>query len=310
MRGQWRGIAVAVSPLVLLSPLWAQTQQKLQDVAEPKAGIFSQVVPIEVPAFHGVEPHVALSYSSSVKNGFPGVGWGLAGIGTIRATKNGRGVPAYTPSDVYLLGGVQLVPCAQATQSPSCTAGGTHARKEESYLRVKRVVDSHGTVTWSVWAKDGTRTDYSPVYSVPEGTLRWGQTATTDTHGNHANYTWACDDGDCYPSAITFGPYAVSLYREARSDIWTFATGSSTVLGRTSRRLRSVLVTYNGTPIRAYQLTYETSPGTLRSRLIAVRQFGTDVVIDGSGQITGGTSAPQRTFTYWDDPARGTLHSW
>lgn len=119
--------------------LCAQTQQRLQDVAEPRAGMFAQTIPIEVPPYHGVEPHLALDYSSSVKDGFPGVGWSLDGIGTIRATKNGRGVPSYTSSDVYLLGGVQLLTCAQASLSASCTAGGTHAAKEENYLRVKRV---------------------------------------------------------------------------------------------------------------------------------------------------------------------------
>jgi hypothetical protein len=195
-----RGRALAVSgvflALVVVPSLWAQTQQRLQDVAEPKTGMFTQIIPIEVPAYHGVEPHLALDYSSSAKDAFPGVGWSLDGIGTIRGTKNGRGVPTYTSNDVYLLGA-------------SCTAGGTHATKEESYLRVKQA----GSM-WSVWSKDGTRTDYAPVYGVPEGTVRWGQSAATDTHGNQASYLWACDDGDCYPSSITFGPYAVTFYRE------------------------------------------------------------------------------------------------
>jgi hypothetical protein len=208
-----RGRALAVSgvflALVVVPSLWAQTQQRLQDVAEPKTGMFTQIIPIEVPAYHGVEPHLALDYSSSAKDAFPGVGWSLDGIGTIRGTKNGRGVPTYTSNDVYLLGGVQLLPCAQASLSASCTAGGTHATKEESYLRVKQA----GSM-WSVWSKDGTRTDYAPVYGVPEGTVRWGQSAATDTHGNQASYLWACDDGDCYPSSITFGPYAVTFYRE------------------------------------------------------------------------------------------------
>ncbi len=275
MRARWGGAALGslVAGLAFAASAWPQTQERLQDVAEPSAGVFSQTISIEVPAFHGVEPRAALSYSSSAKNGFPGVGWNLSGVGTIRATKNGRGVPAYAAADVYLLDGMELVPCALASLSPSCTTGGTHATKEESYQRIRQVGN-----TWSVWTKDGTRTDYTPIYVVPEGILRWGQTSVTDTHGNQTAYSWACVEGDCYPDTITFGPFSVRFYREARSDVWSFATGSVTTLGRTTRRLRSVFVMRGENPIRAYKLSYETSPGTLRSRLVAVQQFGTDVV--------------------------------
>lgn len=294
----------SVVMLALAVAAWPQTQERLQDVAEPSAGVFTQTVSVDVPAFHGVEPRIALSYASSAKNGFPGVGWNLTGIGSVRATKNGRGVPTYTAADVYLLNGMELVPCAQASLSPSCTTGGTHATKEESYQRIRRVGD-----TWSVWTKDGTRTDYAPVYVVPEGILRWGQSSVTDTHGNQTTYTWACVEGDCYPDTVTFGPFSVRFYREPRGDVWSFATGSVTTLGRTTQRLRSVFVMRGESPIRAYKLSYETSPGTLRSRLIAVQQFGTDVV-HAAGLITGGTSFPARTFTYWNDTAIGTLHNW
>ncbi len=305
MHAHWRGMVAGAAVWTLLAvPLWGHTQEKLQDVAEPQAGVFTQTIPIEVPAFHGVEPRLALSYLSAAKNGFPGVGWSVSGIGTIRATKNGRGVPAFAGSDVYLLNGMELVPCAIASASPSCTTGGTHATKEESYQRIRRT----GNI-WSVWAKNGTRTDYTPIYVVPEGILRWGQTSVTDTHGNQTQYAWACVEGDCYPDTVSFGPFLVRFYREPRSDVWSFATGSSTTLGRTTQRLRSVFVMRGDGPIRAYQLTYETSPGTLRSRLVAVQQFGLDVTQTG-GQVTGGTAAPARTFQYSDDPAAGMLHSW
>jgi hypothetical protein len=262
------------------------------------------MIPVEVPAYHGVEPGLALAYSSGARNGFAGAGWSLEGVGVIRRTRTGRGVPSFTDSDVYVFGGQELIPCASAPTSPSCTTGGTHATKTESYLRIKRVGD-----VWSVWSKNGMRTDFSPILQVPEGTVRWGQTATVDTRGNQSTYTWASVDGDTYPDSVTFGPYTVRIYREPRSDVWTFATGSTTTLGRTTQRLRSIIVWRDSSAIRGYQLTYETAPATLRSRLIAVRQFGKDLA-EQDGQITGGTSLPSRTFVYADDPASGVLQVW
>ena len=271
------------------------------------SGTFSQSVPIAVPAFRGLEPRLALVYSSGGPTGLAGVGWALAGFGTVSRFRNGRGVPRYDADDVFLWGGLELVPCAEVGANPSCTTGGTHATRDESYARIRY---DAGPNTWSTWSKDGTRTDFAPVFVVPEGTYRWGQSATTDTHGNTVTYAWVCQQDDCYPDTVTYGPYAVKLYREARSDVRTFATGSDTVLGRTAYRLRSVLVTYDGAPIRAYKLDYETSPVTARSRLVSIRQYGSDVAIDPQGQISGGTSLPARTFQYANDPAAGAIHQW
>jgi hypothetical protein len=56
-------------------------------------GAFSQLIPIEVPAFHGLEPKLALSYSSQGGNGLVGAGWSLGGIGTIEWSRPGGGAP-------------------------------------------------------------------------------------------------------------------------------------------------------------------------------------------------------------------------
>lgn len=133
------------------------------------AGSFRQVVLIAIPAFKGIEPRLSLFYASGASNGFCGVGWALTGFGTFSRTKNGRGIPRFDDRDVFLFGGQELVPCAEAENSPSCMTGGSHATKDESYLRLRY---NESDESWSVWAKNGTRTDYSPVYRVPEGIYR------------------------------------------------------------------------------------------------------------------------------------------
>ena len=46
----------------------------------PYYGSFSHAIPIEVPAFRGLEPSLSLAYSSEARNGFVGVGWNLSGF--------------------------------------------------------------------------------------------------------------------------------------------------------------------------------------------------------------------------------------
>src|SRR5215208_2082074 len=50
------------------------------------SGAYKSGVPIEVPAYHGLEPDLGLSYNSSSRNGPLGVGWGISAISEIRRT--------------------------------------------------------------------------------------------------------------------------------------------------------------------------------------------------------------------------------
>ncbi len=291
--------------VLVLAPALHATAQAQTGANEVVQGSFSQLIPIEVPAFRGLEPRLALGYSSERRNGFAGVGWGLSGFSAIVRTRGARGVPRFDASDVFVLDGQELVPCPGGSESPGCVAGGSHATKDESYLRV---LFETPTNSWKVWGRDGTLTVLGPVFPTPSGTLRWGQSSVTDAHGNTTSYAWACVDGDCYPDSVTFGPYSVRLYREARPDVSSFATGSG--LGWTRYRLRSILVARDGTPIRAYRLAYGTSAISSRSVLTAAQQFGKDVAIDAAGAITGGTSLPARTFGYQGDSLAGSLRPW
>lgn len=142
------------------------------------------------------------------------MGWSLAGIGEVQRVSAGRGTPAFSSTDLYLLGGQELVACPGTTGSASCLAGGTHSTKVESYLKVR--FDS-ATNTWSVWSKDGTRTTYSPTLQVADGTVRWGQTSVTDPRGNTVQYQWTTDS-DWYPGVIDYNGYRVLINYEDRGN--------------------------------------------------------------------------------------------
>jgi hypothetical protein len=264
---------------------------------EPSTGSFTRMIPIEVPAYHGIEPRLALVYSSQAGNGFVGVGWRLTGFSVVERTRNGRGTPRFTATDVFLLDGQELMPCSAAPQSPGCAAGGTHATKQESYSKIR-----FENNTWSVWSRNGVKTVLEEVYRASAGTLRWGQKQTIDTHANTVTYAWECVGGDCYPASVSFGPFMVTLLREERPDVLSFATGGPSGIGKTRQRLATVLVE-RGTlpnpriPIRAYRLGYVPSPVTARSLLQEVQQYGTDVQVAG-GVVTGGTALPPQVFRY------------
>jgi RHS repeat-associated protein len=268
------------------------------------SGAFSQRIPIQVPAFHGLEPKLALSYSSQGGNSLFGAGWSLGGISTIEWSRPGGGAPNTGVPSAYFLDGQELIPCQQGSVSPSCTTGGTHSTKIESYLKIK--FDSVAN-TWTVWGRDGTKTTFSPTLLAGSFTFRWGQTSVIDTYGNAVTYNWLCVDGpDCYPSTIAYNGYVITLYRETRPDPLTFATGYS--VGRTLYRIRSLIARLGTSFIRGYKLTYTTSPVTGRSLLASVQQYGTDLT-HTAGLFTGGTTLPAQTFTYQNDALGQTFQT-
>jgi hypothetical protein len=114
----------------------AVAEEKASHQVSPFAGSLSYSIPIEVPAFHGIEPRLSLSYSSEGRNGFVGVGWTLTGVSTIERVNAGRGAAFFDASDVYLLDGQKLVAC-QAGR-----IGGELLRKSP-FNRLPFVKDGH-----------------------------------------------------------------------------------------------------------------------------------------------------------------------
>ena len=132
--------------------------EKGSQQVSPFHGSFSYAIPIETPRFHGLEPALALSYSSEGRNGPAGVGWTLSGFGLVERVNAGGGTPTFTTSDTYVVDGQKLVACASGSASPSCTSGGTHSAGTSSPVCGKdtksgaspRVTVSQGSVMQAV----------------------------------------------------------------------------------------------------------------------------------------------------------------
>ena len=177
--------ATAAWPQVISAPQ-APESKGPQPPVTAWNGSFRQSIAIEVPAFRGLEPKLALSYDSvrGIRNipgagGILGVGWSLEGVSVIERISGsvftagaekpvgGRGAPAYgvagLPPDSFALDGEELVPCAEVlnpASAPSCAAafatGQTgYAARIENHQRIRQSGN-----TWEVTAGDGTLYSY------------------------------------------------------------------------------------------------------------------------------------------------------
>ncbi len=296
-----QGLLVACLLALGVGAAMAEVMQRRDWRVDASQGTFSNKVDIVVPAFQGIAPKLGLTYDSSIQGGWMGAGWSLDGPSRIERASPGRGAPRYDSTDIYLLDGQELVACAGGSVSPSCTTGGTHSTKLESYSRIA-LSGSGVSATWTVTAKDGTRSVFSPVYLVSGNTavFKWGLSQVIDTKGNTVTYTWATNQFGCcweYPDQIAYNGTTVKFHFETRPDKDWGALGTP---GFTTQwgRLKTIDVKVSGTRVRAYKLVYTTSSSTNKSLLQSVQQFGKDATVDGAGTVTGGTSLPALTVAY------------
>ncbi len=266
-------------------------------------GAYTTSVNVEVPAFGELTPTVALTYSSDAGNGVAGIGWSLDSTSYIVRSGPHGSAATGSASDVFLLDGVELVPCAvQMVKGPSCWTGGSHSTQLESFLRIKQ----EGSI-WIVTRKDGTKLTYMPqtVASI-NGVYRWALASMVDLHGREVLYNYTCDGpyghDECYPETIRYGTAEVRFYWGNRPDSITNATGQ--YITRTVKRLKSIDVTVSGRRARAYSLQYNNALAQISgSVLVSVTRWANDALLDISGEVLSGTALPAELFA--PSPATG-----
>jgi RHS repeat-associated protein len=265
-------------------------------------GESTQDIPIEVPGYHGIEPKLSFHYESQRGNGFLGVGWSINGLSTIERMSPGRGAPAYTASDVFVLDGQVLVPCAAGSTSPSCTtcpAGGQcFSTQIESY---ERIAYDTSNEWWTIWDKRGTQSVYVPVWWSNSNVYRYELSRVQDTRGNAVSYSWSCQpSADCYIEAITYDGTAINFLPQTwRPDPISFANGQ--FLGTMNYLLSTVEVQVSGSMARTYSLKYGSSSSSARSLLGSIQKCGKDSVVS-NGVVTMGTCEPASTYAYTTAP--------
>ncbi|MDP3940091.1 MAG: SpvB/TcaC N-terminal domain-containing protein, partial [Deltaproteobacteria bacterium] len=267
------------------------------------------------PGTGGMQPEIALSYSSSAGNGWAGFGW-TVDLGRI-ARRTERGAPSYDDAaDTFGLDGARLV----------AGTGGEYHTEIESFLRIRHL--AAGTIAdhWEVASKDGRKLRFGATANSriadpadPSRIFAWLLDRVEDAFGNFMTVSYQ-DGGDApnrYPAAVNYTFHAgppesgglvggvgrrVEFCLEGSDDACEPAAPalradpvSSYVSGfrvQTSRRLTSIRTFVDGQPVRRYDLAY-LNPGepagasSATSRLVSLQVAG-----------SAGTKLPAMTFGY------------
>ena len=260
-------------------------------------GRATTAIPIAVPPGRkGVQPSLALSYSSSSRNGWVGVGWALD-LGYIeRSTKTG--VPSYDDSKdtfTFLFQGM-------SSDLVKISDGTYRAKDEGAFLKFTK----NGSTGWEVRDKSGTRYLFgeSTASQLANGSqiFRWALDKVLDLNGNTLTLTYTKDQTQLYLAQIDYTGHEtngaqdlaptnqVLFTLEDRPDGETsYRTGFAVT---TAKRLKEVATYAQGQLARKYVLAYTASARTTRSLLSSVTQVGSD----------GSTSLPPTTFSYTQTP--------
>ena len=292
------------------------------DVTPQGSAVYT--IPIAVPpGTGGMVPALTLDYDSGGGNGLLGVGWSLGGLPSIgrcpqTTAQDGqiKGV-TYTADDRFCMAGERLM-----LESGTYGADGSTYRTEiEGFSKVT----AHGTAgngpAWfEVQTKSGQvmafgNTSDSRVLATGTSTARsWGVNKVTDTVGNYLTVTYTPDatNGQAYPERIDYtgnageslSPYnSVQFTYESRTDAPPHYQAGS--LMTTTQRLTNVKTYEGANLVSDYQLTYDTSPATDRSRI-------TDITLcDGTGTTclpglqAGWSGADNDTLSYGAEATYG-----
>ena len=122
-------------------------------------------------------------------------------------------------------------------------------------------VESATGATAEVYAEVKKATDF-----------RWALKTAVDTHANTVTYAYACDGvPNYYIDTISYNGNSIKFYREARTDILSYATGAG--LGTWGWLLKTIDVTVGVQRARAYALTYDVGVKILSFQLILMSLF-------------------------------------
>jgi RHS repeat-associated protein len=281
-------------------------------------GAYQTSIPIQVPAYHELEPRLSLVYDSSRGNGLLGVGWSLSGYSVIQRLSPDRGVPTFTDSDAYFLDGQRLYSCLANSVSPSCrhplAYGKAYFETVESFRRISHVITGANSDTWIVADTHGRKSEYQGTQwhqlPSPSGThlatpFEWTLSAVSDPNGNRATYSpWPDRDvfgtvRAVYPGLVYYNSTEVHFYWEQRPDPIEYARGVDGVeaFQQLRYRLKAVAVWTAGSIVRVYELAYDDvrRVSTGRSFLSRVTLYGNDAIVNSAGNVTNATKPTNGT---------------
>ena len=282
-------------------------------------GSASYSVPIDVPpGRNGIEPNLALRYTSSTSNGALGVGWSLDGLSTISLcprtyAQDGQAKPVnLSYGEALCLDGQRLI----------LATDGSYRTENDTFIKItgdENVGEQGKPYSYVAFAKDGRILHYDLIANIKSDGQRflwrtWALTGVTDRDGNFMRIVyrqttstdsqdsqWPLSSTELVPDSIIYtgngntdGDREVKFeYSDSRSDkLLGFQIGGG-ILARTVR-LEHIKVLAGNNLVRRYDLGYETAPNSA-SRLKTLQECA------GPSSICKGAT----TFKYKNDQGFG-----
>ncbi len=250
--------------------------QMMQPPTANSQGTATLSYPINIPAGRqGMQPNLAVSYSSEAANGLLGMGWDMQ-IPAI-TVDNKWGVPRYYTeheTETYLYNGEELLPSARIDGFiPREADRQFYPRVESGFERIIRKGDNPKEYFWIVTDKQGTqhyygtydgiRCDTSVLLKDGRGNIaHWPLCKVVDINGNYMQY--------CYTKR-----YQRSEYQRDYPVTSPDSTGAVVYLGQ-QLWLDAINYTGNGAESGAYKVVFSSK----NCSVDAARSIGCTVVED------------------------------
>jgi RHS repeat-associated protein len=306
--GRRIGWLFAAMSFAAATSAWADMGRTAGSWGVSPSGAATYSIPLWVqPGPKGVQPSLGFVYNSQAGNGTMGVGWSLAGFGSIdrcpqTIAEDGQDQAVnVNASDRFCLNGNKL----RITSGPLSsygTAGAVYQTEIATFDRVTTVgsTSGGGPLSFLVHAKNGLIYEYGNTTDsrvILSGTevYRWLLNKVKDRNGN--SYTIAYTTNNAVgrvPLTVQWGPTAAngSTYQYQASFVYSNKTASRDIVFArqgstnvvTTQRLDSVAIGYSASGSsystkRQYQLTYESSPTTSQSRLTQILECATSTSV-------------------------------
>ena len=249
-------------------------------------------IPIWTPlGARGLDPNLALVYSSGGPDGPLGPGWSLSGLSvlarcnkTYAANGGSPAAVALSMTDEYCLDGNRL----RLVSGTYGAAGSVYQTEIADFSRVTAHGSAgNGPSYFVVEDKDGLKYEYgntvdSKAYASAGATpYAWLLNKTRDRQGNNLIVTYSTTSGDIQPSSIQYAqtltngpsyPYSVSFSYQTRvTNLSKYVAGG---IIQQTKVLSKINVLSSGISVRQYNLTYATAPATQRDRLTSIQECG------------------------------------
>ena len=166
-------------------------------------GANTHTIPIEVPAGRaGLQPTLALTYSSRSGNGLLGVGWSLSGMSQISRCRNNlrrdhQALPVrFAATDKFCLDGLPLIQVAGANAAGGAVGQAEFRTVPDSFSKIiaerlsgDAVAD--GPTRWTVYTKDGRVLQYGFTADAQRGATEDVLSSDTATTPVARRFAWA-----------------------------------------------------------------------------------------------------------------------